>query len=65
MSKMGYRQIIIQYIEENGPCSVTEVKEGTGLSFTSVRIEIAVLEALNEIYAEWVGHTKMLTVNQI
>lgn len=65
MSSMKHQQIILQYIEENGPCSVTDVKEGTELSFTSVRIEVAVLEALNKIYVEWVGHTKVLTVNQI
>ena len=58
-----HRKTILNCIRENGPCSVSYVKETTGLSYTTVRIEIAVLEALEQISVRWVGHTKVLTVN--
>ena len=61
MSKQ-HREKILQCVRENGPCSQTFVKETTGFSLTTVRVEIAILEAKEKISVEWIGHTKVLTV---
>ena len=57
-----HREKILQCIRENGPCSQTFVKKTTGFSFTTVRVEIAKLEAKEKISVKWIGHTMVLRV---
>jgi len=52
----------LNYIRENGPCSLSDIRRGASLSFTTIRIEVAVLEALETVKVKWVGNTKLLLV---
>jgi len=57
-----HRETVLNYIRENGPCSLSDIRRGTNLSFTTIRIEVAVLEALEIVKVKWVGNTKLLSV---
>jgi len=62
MNQNQHRETVLNYIRENGPCSLSDIRRGTSLSFTTIRIEVAVLEALKTVKVKWVGNTKLLSV---